>query len=57
MADSINSGALDSLGSIGSKFGLSDDSHSTSPTKKVISRVVELRLERSWCHWKANSKI
>jgi hypothetical protein len=23
----------------------------------AISRVVELQLERSWCHWKANLNI
>jgi hypothetical protein len=56
VANSINFGALDSSESIGSKFESSDDLHLMSPTKKVISRVVELQLERSWCHWKAKSK-
>jgi hypothetical protein len=44
-------------GSFDSKFGSSDDSHPMSHTKKTISRAVEFRLRRSWCHWEANSKI
>jgi hypothetical protein len=44
---SINSGIDDTSGSIGSKFGLSDDLHPTSHTKKAISRVVKLGLKQS----------
>jgi hypothetical protein len=57
MVNSINYGAQDSLESIDSKFGLSDDSHPISPTKMVISRVLELQLEHSRCHWKVKSNI
>ena len=44
MANFLNSGAQDNSGSIGSKFESSDDLHPMSPTKKAISRVVELQL-------------
>jgi hypothetical protein len=44
VANSINSGASES---IGSKFGSSNDLHLMSPTKKAISRAVELGLECS----------
>jgi hypothetical protein len=47
VVNSINSRAYDSSGSIGNKFGSSDNLHPTSPTKKATSRVVELRLECS----------
>ena len=57
MANSYNFGVQDTSGSIGSKFGSSDDSHLMILTKKAISRVVELRLERYWWNWKANSNI
>jgi hypothetical protein len=50
VANSINYGAYDSSGSIDSKFESNDDLHLMSPTKKAISRVVELRVEHSLCH-------
>jgi hypothetical protein len=42
MANFINYGAQGSSESIDNKFESIDDSHPTSPTKTVISRVVEL---------------
>jgi hypothetical protein len=54
VVNSNNSGAQDT---ISSKFGSNNDFHLTSLTEKAISKVVDLRLDRSWWISKENSKI